>query len=111
MSSRSSAAVRCSSHVPPSARCSDINPDLIATYEAVRDDPESVIAQLRRLSRLHDEACYYDQRERYNQRAHKTRAERAAQFIYLNKTCFNGLYRVNRKGDFNVPMGRYTNPN
>ena len=96
---------------PERALLCDINPDLIATYEAVRDDPESVIAQLRRLSRLHDETCYYDQRERYNQRAHKTRAERAAQFIYLNKTCFNGLYRVNRKGAFNVPMGRYTNPN
>ncbi|HEX6240717.1 MAG TPA: DNA adenine methylase, partial [Polyangiales bacterium] len=96
---------------PERALLCDINPDLIATYEAVRDEVEGVIAHLKRLSRTHDEAGYYAQRERYNRRTHKTQAERAAQFIYLNKTCFNGLYRVNRKGDFNVPMGRYANPN
>lgn len=96
---------------PERALLCDINPDLIATYEAVRDEAQSVITHLRRLAKTHGEEGYYEQRERYNQRSHKTRAERAAQFIYLNKTCFNGLYRVNRKGDFNVPMGRYTNPN
>lgn len=96
---------------PQTALLSDVNADLIATYETVRDDVQSVIANLRHLSRGHDEACYYRERERYNARSHKSRAERAAQFIYLNKTCFNGLYRVNRRGEFNVPMGRYTNPN
>lgn len=96
---------------PGRALLSDINPDLIATYEAVRDEANAVLSHLRRLARGHGETGYYEQRERYNLRQHKTRAERAAQFIYLNKTCFNGLYRVNRKGDFNVPMGRYTNPN
>jgi DNA adenine methylase len=96
---------------PERALLCDINADLIGTYEAVRDEPQSVITHLRRLAKTHGEEGYYAQRERYNQRAHKSRAERAAQFIYLNKTCFNGLYRVNRKGDFNVPMGRYTNPN
>jgi DNA adenine methylase len=96
---------------PERALLCDINADLIGTYEAVRDEPQAVLGQLRRLSRTHDEQGYYKERERYNARAHKSRAERAAQFIYLNKTCFNGLYRVNRRGEFNVPMGRYTNPN
>ena len=96
---------------PERALLCDINRDLIGTYEAVRDDVHAVIAQLKRLSRGHGEDGYYQERERYNARAHKSRAERAAQFIYLNKTCFNGLYRVNRRGEFNVPMGRYANPN
>ena len=96
---------------PERALLCDINPDLIGTYEAVRDDVHAVLAELRRLSRKHDEKSFYAQRKRYNERAHKSRAERAAQFIYLNKTCFNGLYRVNRRGEFNVPMGRYANPN
>jgi len=96
---------------PERALLCDINRDLIATYEAVRDDVQAVLSQLKRLARSHDEQGYYAERERYNERSHKNRAERAAQFIYLNKTCFNGLYRVNRRGEFNVPMGRYTKPN
>jgi DNA adenine methylase len=96
---------------PERALLCDINADLIHTYESVRDEPAQVIAQLTRLSRGHGEEQYYQLRERYNARDHKTRAERAAQFIYLNKTCFNGLYRVNRSGAFNVPMGRYAKPN
>jgi DNA adenine methylase len=96
---------------PARALLCDINPDLIATYQAVRDDVQAVLAHLRRLSRSHDETTFYAQRKRYNARSHKNAAERAAQFIYLNKTCFNGLYRVNRRGEFNVPMGRYANPN
>jgi DNA adenine methylase len=99
------------SRAPERALLCDINRDLIGTYEAVRDDVHAVIGQLKRLSRTHDEQGYYGERERYNARSHKSRAERAAQFIYLNKTCFNGLYRVNRRGEFNVPMGRYTKPN
>jgi DNA adenine methylase len=96
---------------PQRALLCDINHDLISTYEAVRAEPAAVLNHLMRLSKLHNEDCYYDVRERYNERRQKSQAERAAQFIYLNKTCFNGLYRVNRKGQFNVPMGRYTNPN
>jgi DNA adenine methylase len=96
---------------PERAMLCDVNPDLIATYEVVRDELSELLAQLSRLARGHDEQRYYAVRERYNARRPKSRAERAAQFIYLNKTCFNGLFRVNRKGEFNVPMGRYTNPN
>jgi DNA adenine methylase len=96
---------------PERALLCDINSDLIATYEAVRDEVSELLAQLARLARGHGEERYYAVRERYNARKPKSRAERAAQFIYLNKTCFNGLFRVNRKGEFNVPMGRYANPN
>jgi DNA adenine methylase len=96
---------------PERALLCDVNSDLIATYEVVRDELPELLAQLSRLARGHDEERYYSVRERYNARSPKSRAERAAQFIYLNKTCFNGLFRVNRKGEFNVPVGRYTNPN
>jgi DNA adenine methylase len=95
---------------PQRALLCDINPDLIATYEVVRDDVGALLTQLARLARGHDSERYYEIRARYNARAAGGRAERAAQFIYLNKTCFNGLFRVNRKGEFNVPMGRYENP-
>jgi DNA adenine methylase len=96
---------------PATALLSDVNSDLIATYEAVRDEPCALISQLCSLAILHGQDHYYAVRERYNERSSKSRVERAAQFIYLNKTCFNGLFRVNRKGEFNVPVGRYTNPN
>lgn len=95
---------------PERALLCDINRDLIGTYESVRDEAQAVIRHLRRLSRSHDKTHYYGLRERYNQRRTRSRAERAAHFIYLNKTCFNGLYRVNRRGEFNVPMGRYKSP-
>jgi len=79
-------------------------------YEAIRDDVESVINALRPLSASHNADHYYTQRDRYNQDAALSKSKRAALFIYLNKTCFNGLHRVNRRGEFNVPVGRYTNP-
>lgn len=95
---------------PERALLCDINRDLIATYEAVRDDVDGVIRHLRRLSQRHDKTHYYEVRDTYNQRTRRSATERAAMFIYLNKTCFNGLYRVNRRGEFNVPMGRYARP-
>jgi DNA adenine methylase len=96
---------------PERALLADINLDLIRAYEAVRDEPAAVLNHLTRLARGHDQESYYGVRERFNARKQKTQAERAAHFIYLNKTCFNGLYRVNRQGQFNVPMGRYAKPN
>ena len=97
---------------PARAMLCDVNPALVDTYLAVRDQVESVIAALEPLAAQHAaaEGTYYRVRERYNARRGHTRAERAAMFVYLNKTCFNGLHRVNRKGDFNVPQGRYKNP-
>ncbi len=94
---------------PRRALLSDINPALVATYVAIRDDVEGVIGGLRQLTKHHSKARYYEVRERYN-RGRQGAANRAATFIYLNKTCFNGLHRVNRKGEFNVPVGSYQNP-
>jgi DNA adenine methylase len=95
---------------PARALLCDINVDLVDTYQAVRDEVELVLQQLQELAKQHGEQGYYEARERYNARDHASRAERAALFIYLNKTCFNGLYRVNKRGHFNVPMGRYAKP-
>jgi len=95
---------------PKRALLCDINQDLVQTYLSVRDEVDVVLRHLAGLARTHGEEAYYAARERYNLHDHRTRAERAALFIYLNKTCFNGLYRVNKRGHFNVPMGRYAKP-
>ena len=95
---------------PGRALLCDVNRDLISTYESVRDDVEGVIRALNRLAPQHGKDHYYAIRQRYNGRTDRSKTRRAAMFIYLNKTCFNGLHRVNRKGEFNVPMGRYKNP-
>ena len=95
---------------PRRALLTDINPSLVAAYTAIRDDVEAVIGGLRRLARRHSKESYYQVRERYNQSRRVSTSTRAAMFIYLNKTCFNGLHRVNRKGAFNVPVGAYKNP-
>lgn len=83
---------------------SDLNADLIAVYRGLQRDVDGVIAALKRYQ--------YDEAEFYAVRARKPRAlvQRAARIIYLNKTGYNGLYRVNRSGQFNVPFGRYKNP-
>jgi len=97
---------------PERAVLADFNPSLVDTYLAVRDEVESVIGELEGLSMQHASGSYYGVRDRYNgsPRSAHTRSARAAMFIYLNKTCFNGLHRVNRRGEFNVPEGRYKNP-
>ena len=84
----------------------DINPDLITTYRCVRDNLQELIFLLK------EHECYHSRDYYYELRANRgeTDVEVAARFIYLNKTCFNGLYRVNSKGEFNVPLGRYENP-
>jgi len=84
----------------------DRNPDLVNVYRALKEDVAAVIACLERLARRHSETEYYRVRE---QRP-RTLATRAARTIYLNRTGFNGLYRVNKNGAFNVPFGRYERP-
>ncbi|WP_293364976.1 DNA adenine methylase [Phenylobacterium sp.] len=94
---------------PRRAFLSDANPDLIAAYEAVRDRPKALAERLETLAETHaadPKSTYYQIRsERPRSGLH-----RAARLIYLNKTCFNGLWRVNSKGEFNVPIGDYKRP-
>lgn len=90
--------------LPNSAKLSDANAELIATYRAVKEAPREVHNQLRVLHRQHSRELYYAIRST-NPADPITRAVR---FIYLNRTCWNGLYRVNRQGTFNVPIGAKT---
>jgi len=85
---------------------SDLNPELVNVYRCVRDRVEELIEQLAMHQAQHEEAHYY----RVRSQLETDPIRRAARFIYLNKTCYNGLYRENQKGLFNVPMGRYKNP-
>ena len=89
------------------ALLSDVNFDLINTYQVIQRDPEPLIARLKEHASQHCKDYYYRLR---SQQQLDDRVEIAARFIYLNKTCFNGLWRVNSKGEFNVPMGSYKNP-
>ena len=94
---------------PRRAHLSDINEDLINVFRFVRDEPELISRYLARHARLDSHDHYYEVREKYNASARYSCA-RAARFIYLNRTCFNGIFRVNRQGDFNVPYGKLTSP-
>jgi len=87
---------------------SDINEELIDTYNVVKEDPDKLIKLLEQYKENHNKENYYAVRAKDPKQLSKL--ERAARFIYLNKTCFNGVYRVNSKGKFNVPMGKYKNP-
>jgi DNA adenine methylase len=89
-----------------SAYLSDVNPALIDVYLAVRDCVDDVIRLLKR--HRHNETDYYKIRAKNPEKMGL--AERAARIIYLNKTCYNGLFRENKSGQFNVPFGRYKNP-
>lgn len=96
----------------------DVNEDLINCYLLIKDAPIKLITLLSgikdeyyHLSNMDEKSQYYYQmRDKYNKNE-LTKEERAAYFIFLNKTCFNGLYRVNTKGKFNVPFGKYKHPN
>ncbi|MEH2287763.1 DNA adenine methylase [Nostoc sp.] len=92
---------------PNAAILTDINAELINTYCCVRDRVEELISLLKEHKIRHDKDYYYSIRNNSG----GSDIEKAARLIYLNKTCFNGLYRVNSQGKFNVPLGRYNNPN
>ena len=95
-------------HVEPSrGTINDINPQLMNFYRVVRDSPEELIEEASNYS--YEESEYYERRERFNTPG-ITDVEYAALLLYLNKTAYNGLYRVNSKGGFNVPYGRHKNP-
>ena len=92
--------------LPPRSVLTDINPELVNVYRCVQTQVEPLIEQLAQHQQQHCRDYYYQVRSQPG----TTELERAARLIYLNKTCFNGLYRENSKGEFNVPMGRYKNP-
>ena len=95
----------------------DINPDLTTCYRTVRDNPKELIASLQDIENTYfslntEEArkeFFIVVRNKYNEK-NLDPIENTTKFFFLNKTCFNGLYRVNKKGLFNVPFGRYSNP-
>lgn len=98
---------------------SDINSELINAYIEIRDNVDKLIAILKKFEKGYlvldgeeRKEKYIENRARFNElkAANKTGAELAALMIFLNKTCFNGLYRVNHKGEYNVPIGAYKNP-
>jgi len=91
---------------PPQAVLADLNGELIDAFTAVRDDLEATMEFLR--EHVYEKTWYYRTRSRDPEEMEL--AERAARTIYLNRTGFNGLYRVNSKGRFNVPFGRYKDP-
>lgn len=86
---------------PTRATLGDLNPELIAVYRSIKQDWAAVESLLRTHQRAHCKRYYYEVR----QSRPTDRTERAARLIYLNRTCFNGIYRVNRSGAFNVPIG------
>ena len=87
--------------LPDSAILSDANSRLIETYNAIKSDWQRVYSALQQMQRDHSKEYYYIERARKR----RTPYSRAAQFLYLNRTCWNGLYRENLKGEFNVPIG------
>lgn len=101
---------------------SDLNPDLLLVYRTIARDVESLISSLKELERRYEglegqerARMYYRVRERFNlertERIDRNLAiRRSAMLIFLNRTCYNGLYRVNSQGEFNVPFGRYRRP-
>ncbi len=95
---------------PERAFINDSNSELINCYEAIRDSLEETIAALR--IHKNDKDYYYQVRawDREPDYSNLSSWQRAARILFLNKTCYNGLYRVNSKGQFNVPFGRYKNP-
>ena len=93
------------------ARLSDMNADLIRVYLELRDNAEAVIAELEKLAALElSKETYYLVREKVRAKRPGKDSARAARLIYLNRTGYNGLYRVNSSGEFNVPYGSYKNP-
>lgn len=98
---------------PKDAVINDYNKELINVYEVVRDEPEQLIKLLKIHERKHSKEYYYIIRGKdrnQNDFDRQSAVEMAARTVYLNKTCYNGLFRLNANGFFNTPIGRYTRP-
>lgn len=101
-------------HVQPEhARINDFNEELVNVYRVVRDEPDKLLELLREHEQNNSSDYFYEIRgiDRTPEFADLSATQRAARIIYLNKTCFNGLFRVNSAGQFNSPYGRYKRPN
>lgn len=99
--------------MPEKAVINDYNKDLITTYQVIKDEPEVLLGLLKKHQEMNSPEYFYSIRELDRngvEYKNSSSAEKAARTIYLNRTCFNGLYRVNSKGYFNVPYGKYKNP-
>ncbi|MBD2482435.1 DNA adenine methylase [Planktothrix sp. FACHB-1365] len=98
---------------PKTAIVNDSNWELINCYKVIKDNVEELIEILKDHKAKNSKEYYDDLRgiDRSKKYSKFSEAEKAARIIYLNKTCYNGLFRVNSKGQFNVPFGRYKNPN
>lgn len=96
--------------LPDQAFLFDTNDDLMNAYRVVRDQADALIALLASHQARHCHDYYYQVRDLDRRGHHLSAVERAARTIYLNRTCYNGLYRVNSQGQFNVPTGSYKNP-
>lgn len=97
---------------PQSACINDVNHELIRVYTVIKNDVDALIEQLKQFQNNKDQ--FYEIRSwdrNKDKYTHLSDIEKAARIIYLNKTCFNGLFRVNASGEFNVPFGNYANPN
>lgn len=92
---------------PEEALLCDVNHDLVLTYAAVRDHVRPLVEGLRSLSTMHCQEQYYWIRDQFNSGNQTDWLQRAAWFIYLNKCCFNGVWRVNKSGGYNVPIGKF----
>lgn len=101
----------------------DLNPELINTFNIIKNDVDKLIEFLEKKEKVYlqlniedRKSFYHKVRDEYNENITSPKnnkslnIEKAGQFIFLNKTCFNGLYRVNKEGKFNVPSGKYKNP-
>ena len=91
---------------PATATLSDANARLMECYKSIRDEVDTFLHHFDAFSALHSRSFYYDIRDKVL----RTSAERAAQFVYLNRVCFNGIYRENLAGIFNVPLGTKSTP-
>ena len=98
---------------PKKAIINDYNEELINVYLTIRDHPDELIAELEKHKANNSEEYFYAIRalDRDSEYEKLSNIERAARIIYFNKTCYNGLYRVNSAGQFNAPYGKYKNPN
>jgi len=99
---------------PKKAIINDLNPELINVYNIIKNDPEVLIAKLKIHKQKNSEDYFYEVRAMDRDNgifSEMSPVERASRVIYLNKTCYNGLFRVNSAGEFNSPWGRYKNPN